>query len=390
MVTNPSPQGGLTYLFDDVSDRMHLESRYNALTRTQGETLDALAEGVALFGTDGRLRLFNRALAELWRLDHASLSAGLHVDAIVDLCRPLAPAESPWNDLRGAVSGFSERRERLAVRLERLDGSVLDGAAEPLPGGATLLTFVDVTATVNVERALTDRNDALELATRLRNDFVHHVSYELRSPLTTIIGFAELLGAETVGPLNERQREYAGHITRSSGALLAIINDILDLASIDADTIELDREPIDILATIEAAAAGIEDRLVEANLRLAVDVPDGIGGLTGDAKRVRQILFNLLSNAAGFSSPGQTITVSARRQAGEIAISVVGPGAGRRRGCPGAGLRALREPHRRDQPPGRRARSLHRALLRGAARRPGRARLAQGRRHDGDLLLSGR
>ena len=113
--------------------------------------------------------------------------------------------------------------------MERGDGSTLDCTAQPLLDGATLLTFIDMSASVNVERALTDRNDALERAARLRDDFVHHVSYELRSPLTNIIGFTELLGDGTVGPLNPRQRDYADHIMRSSAALLAILNDILDL-----------------------------------------------------------------------------------------------------------------------------------------------------------------
>jgi signal transduction histidine kinase len=181
---------------------------------------------------------------------------------------------------------------------------------------------------VNVERALTERNEALEQAGQLRNEFVHHVSYELRSPLTTIIGFAELLGEETVGPLNGRQREYADHITRSSGALLAIINDILDLASIDADAIELECQRVDIVATIEAAAKGVQDRLVEAELTLEIDAPPGLGTFMADPKRLRQVLFNLLSNAATFSSRGQTIRVAAERRGDEVVLAVADNGCG--------------------------------------------------------------
>ncbi|WP_299566666.1 PAS-domain containing protein [Enterovirga sp.] len=328
VVANPGPQGGLTYLFDDVSDRMKLESRVNALSQVQRETLDSLAEGVALFGQDGRLKLSNRAFADLWRLDTALLDSSPHINAVVEHATRLAPAGGPWSDLRAAVAGLTDRRERSAVRMERLDGGVFDVAAEPLPDGGTLLTFADVTASVNVERALTERNEALELAGRLRNEFVHHVSYELRTPLTNIIGFAELLGAETVGALNERQRDYAGHITRSSASLLAIINDILDLASIDTETIELSRERVDIRRTVDAAVLGIEDRLVELKLRLEIDVPGGIGSFSGDPKRVRQILYNLLSNAAGFSSSGQTIRVAARKESDEVVISVSDEGCG--------------------------------------------------------------
>lgn len=327
VVATPTPKGGLTYLFDDVSDRIHLESRYNSLARVQSETLDTLLEGVALFGTDGRLKLVNRAFAQMWRLDPDALGGEPHIGQIVEMCRGLSPGEG-WDELTATIFGLSDMRLRANARMERLDGSVLECAAEPLPDGATLLTFVDVTASVNVERALTERNEALELAGRLRNEFVHHVSYELRSPLTTVIGFSEMLGAGTAGPLNARQREYADHIARASGALLTIIDDILDLASIDTDTIDLSPESVDIRDTIEEAAKGIEGRLVEARLRLDIDAPADIGSFTADPKRLRQILFNLLSNAAAFSSGGQTIRVLARKTDEEVVICVADQGRG--------------------------------------------------------------
>ncbi|WP_375456049.1 ATP-binding protein [uncultured Methylobacterium sp.] len=327
VLAEPNPQGGLTYLFDDVSDRMKLESRYNALMRVQAETLDTLKEPVAVFGADGRLTFANRAFATAWRLDAATLDARPHVEAVIEACRTLAPAEEPWLDIRDAVVGL-ESRTGLACRLEVVDGTVLDCAAQPLPEGATLITLIDVTASVNVERALTEKNDALEKAAQLRDTFVHHVSYELRSPLTNIIGFTQLLGDETVGALNARQREYSEHIMRSSGALLVIINDILDLASIDAGSLELERETVDVQATIAAALLGIEDRLAESGLALALDVPDDIGSVFVDGKRVRQILFNLMSNAVGFSSPGQSIAVRARRTSTELVLSVRDEGRG--------------------------------------------------------------
>ena len=328
VVADPNPQGGLTYLFEDVSERLDLESRYNALMRVQSETLDTLREPVAAFGQDGRLRLANRAFAEIWRLDPALLAARPHVDAVAARCAPLGADGGAWAEIRGAVAGAADARTGLDGRLERRDGAVLDWTAQPLPDGATLITFIDVTASVNVERALTDKNDALERASRLRDEFVHHVSYELRSPLTNIIGFTQLLGDETVGPLNERQREYSDHIMRSSAALLVIINDILDLASIDAGSMELARETVDVEETIAAAARGIEDRLAEASARLAVEVPADIGSFVADGKRVRQVLFNLLSNAVGFSAPGGVVTVRARRTSASLVLEVADQGRG--------------------------------------------------------------
>src|SRR5208337_3599897 len=103
------------------------------------------------------------------------------------------------------------------------------------------------------QRAVTERNQALVAAEKLRNDFVNHVSYELRTPLTNIIGFTQLLAAGGVGPLNPKQLEYAGFITNSSHALLAIIDDILDLASIDAGALELRLETVDVAEAMRTA-----------------------------------------------------------------------------------------------------------------------------------------
>ena len=327
VVADPNPQGGLTYLFDDVSESVKLESRYNALMRVQAETLDTLKEPVAVFGADGRLTFANRAFATAWRLDAAMLLERPRVDAVIEVCRQLSPQEEPWLDIRAAVTDL-ETRAGLTCRLEIVDGTVLDCATQPLPEGATLLTLIDVTASVNVERALTEKNDALERASQLRDTFVHHVSYELRSPLTNIIGFTQLLGDETVGALNERQREYSDHIMRSSGALLVMINDILDLASIDAGSLELSREVVDVRATVEAAARGLEDRFAESAIDLDLAVPSDIGSFVADGKRVRQILFNLLSNAVGFSASGQTVRVEARRSDDELILSVIDHGRG--------------------------------------------------------------
>jgi signal transduction histidine kinase len=327
-VASPNTQGGVTYLFDDVTQRFNLESQFNALTRVQGETLDTLKEGVAVFGTDGRLKLINPAFATLWGFDLANAADKPHIDAMTKLCAPLFADSSQWTALRSVIVALPEERRGYEGRMERTDGLVLDCAAIPLPDGATLLTFLDVTAGVNVERVLKERNQALVSAEKLRNDFVHHVSYELRTPLTNIIGFAQLLAEGVVGALNEKQLEYAGYVTKSSAALLAIINDILDLATIDAGALELRLEEVDVAEAMKAAAEGIQDRLTESAIELRIIATDGVGSLRADGRRVRQILFNLLSNAIGFSAPGQTVTLAAMRRGEEIVFKVSDRGRG--------------------------------------------------------------
>jgi signal transduction histidine kinase len=328
IVINPNPQGGVTYLFDDVTERYHLESRFNGLLRVQGETLDTLKEGVAVFGSDGRLKLHNPAFAGLWTLSADELAESPHIDLVASACVARFGNADNWSELRAAVAGWQDRRMAIEQRFARRDGSVLDCSASPLPDGATLLAFIDTTASVNVERALTERNQALLEAQKLRNDFVHHVSYELRSPLNTIIGFIQFLGDPAIGPLNQKQLEYVGYVMNSSSALLALIDDILDLASIDADVLELSLAEVDIARTIEAVAEGVQDRLAEADLKLRISVADGIGSFVADGKRIRQILFNLLSNAIGFSSPGQSIGLTAERPDDTIVLSVSDEGRG--------------------------------------------------------------
>jgi signal transduction histidine kinase len=327
VVTTPNAEGGVIYLFDDVTERLDLERRYDALIRVQGETLDNLAEAVAVFGSDGRLRLFNPVFARLWKLPPSALAERPHIETVIGWCQPLFGHSALWQRLRAAITAIDDR-EPVSGRIERRDGSVVDCATVPLPDGATLVTFQDLTDTVNVERALREKNEALEEADKIKIDFVHHVSYELRSPLTNIIGFAHFLGDLATGPLNEKQREYLGYITTSTNALLAIINNILDLASIDAGAMTLDLSPVDIRRTMHDAAEGVQDRLVQSEIALAIRVAPDIGSFVADERRVRQTLFNLLANAIGFSPAGETITLAAQRLKDAVIFSITDRGPG--------------------------------------------------------------
>jgi signal transduction histidine kinase len=327
VVTTPNPEGGVTYLFHDVTERLDLERRYDSLIRVQRETLDNLGEAVAVFGSDGRIRLYNPAFAQMWKLTPDALDDRPHIETLTEWCRPLHRGAEIWAAVRATVTAI-EGRTSVTGRIECNDGRVVDCATMPLPDGATLVTFQDMTASVNVERALRERNEALETADRIKIDFVHHVSYELRSPLTNIIGFAHFLGDPSTGPLTGKQHEYLGYINASTSALMAIINNILDLATIDAGAMTLNLGAVDIRQTMDAAAEGIQDRLVKDGIRLDIRTASNIGSFTADERRVRQILFNLLANAVGFSPPGETVTLTAERRPGAVVFAVTDRGPG--------------------------------------------------------------
>jgi signal transduction histidine kinase len=327
VVTTPNPEGGVTYLFDDVTERLDLERRFDRLIRVQRETLDSLAEGVAVFGSNGKARLFNPAFAKMWKLSPEQLGDEPHIDTVAAWCKPLLDDDKAWRTIRESITGLDNRND-VALKLERTDGSVLDCMSRPLPDGATMLTFQDITDTENVERALRESNESLQAADQMKLNFVHHVSYELRAPLTTIIGFAHFLSDPSTGPLTPKQAEYLDYVTKSTNALMALTDSILDLATIDAGAMKLELGPVDIPGAIEAAAEGIQDRLATDRIRLKIDIAPNVGTFIGDQRRVVQVLYNLLANAVGFSSQDATVAVSAKRSERSVVFAVTDSGPG--------------------------------------------------------------
>ncbi len=280
VVCEQHPFGGVTYLYENVTEKIRLESQYNALIGVQRETLDNLHEGLALFATDGRLRLYNPTFARIWSLAPEFLNEQPHVDQVIERARLLFGDAAMWEELKYAVTSFDTGREPLNERIARPDGMVLQAATVPLPDGNTLLTYADVTATTRMENALRERAEALEAADRLKTNFLSNVSYELRTPLTNIIGFSESLSIGIAGELQTKQHEYLRHIQTSSNDLLAIIDAILDLTTIDAGAMELRLSSLQVRGS--AARSGREHG---RSLRLAG--PDAVHRSRRRRHRVR-------------------------------------------------------------------------------------------------------
>ena len=331
LVVSPHPFGGLTFVYEDVTDKLALERSYNTLIEVQRETLDNLYEAVAVLGTDGRLKLWNPAYAQIWKLSAADLTGDLHVSDLVEKTRAFfefADSREEWPALKERIIERLTGRTETSERLHRGDGSILQASIVPLPDGNILLSYLDVTDSTRVERALRERNEALETAGRLKSEFIANVSYELRTPLNAIIGFAEILANQYFGELNPRQLDYSRGILDSSHRLMSLINDILDLATIEAGYMTLETQEIDIHAMMSGVLALSRERARNKNLALNFDCPTDIGTLMGDERRLRQALFNLISNAINFTPGGGSVTLSARRGAGEIALAVIDTGVG--------------------------------------------------------------
>ena len=325
---NIHPRGSVTWVFDNLTEKYDLETRYNTLVQVQGETIDHLSEGVCVFGADGKLKLSNPAFRALWAVPEKVAVAGVHINRIAEMCQPSYDEPDGWAYFASIITGYDEERRTHEGRLEINSGLVLDYAIVPLPNAQMMLTFVNVTDSARVERALTDKNEALQKADVLKNDFVKHVSYELRSPLTNVIGFTDLLKTPDIGDLNDKQAKYVDHISTSSTLLLTIVNDILDLTTVDAGIMQLDMQQVDVSKLTDEATALVADRLKENRVSLTVDVADDAGPMVADAQRLKQILFKLLNNAVNYAPEDSAVTLSCRRERDEMVFSVSDSGPG--------------------------------------------------------------
>lgn len=325
---SPHPFGGLSFVYEDVTDRLALERSCNTLTQVRRATLDHLFEGIAVFGSDGRLKLCNPAYLALWDLSEEDVAGEPHIGAIVEKTRALLDNGGDWQQSKERIVTKVTAHVPASGPVHRTDGSMLQEAAVPLPDGNVLLTYLDVTDTARVERVLRERNEALETATRLKSEFIANVSHELRTPLNAVIGFAEILNNQYFGDLNIRQLEYSRGILASSHQLLKLINDILDLATIEAGYMTLETRQVDVFETLKAVLSLARERACTRNLALTLQCPTDIGMIEADDTRLKQALFNLVSSAIRFTLPGGEITLRAERRETELLLTVADTGIG--------------------------------------------------------------
>jgi signal transduction histidine kinase len=331
-IVSPHPSGGLLFVYEDVTDRMTLERSYNTLIDVQRATLDNLRQAVAVFGGDGCLRLWNPLFERLWSYPAALLDSSPHISDLVDnIMGALALPRSAQQSVPPSRESFIiqvTNPQVMSGQIELLDSRVLDYGIVPMPDGGCMVTYLDVTDTTRVQRALEERAIALENADRVKTEFIANISYELRTPLNAIIGFTEVLNLQIAGDLNDRQRDYVAYVMSASNQLLTLINDILDLATIDAGYLELKREEVALREMLEGLVTVMSDRAQKGGVDVMLECPIDIGILNADATRLRQAIFNLMSNAVKFTPDGGKVTLSAVRDDGVIAIVVTDTGIG--------------------------------------------------------------
>ncbi len=323
----PHTLGGLMMTFEDVTSRLQLETSYNTLIAVQKETLDNLSEGVVVYGGDGRLKLWNPAFSNIWTLNPEELDGGPHIAKIVERMSSFFD-QKDWPLMRESLIEQGLERTEQNGKLTRSDDVHLRYTTVPLPDGGVMVSYHDISDTTRVENALREKNAALEAAEQLKTDFLANVSYQLRTPLNAIMGFSEILGNQYFGPLNDRQKEYTSGIRESGDKLISLIDDILDLATIEAGYLELKKEEVEVKPLLESLQNLTAEWARKRKIDIKLSCPENTGFISVDTMRFKQALLNLIRNAINFTPENGKIEISGHKNGDTIEISIADTGIG--------------------------------------------------------------
>ena len=328
VVAQPLPDGGLLVIFEDRTEQIQLASARDTLLRVRTATFDNLFEAIGVFASDGRLHLWNNRFRELWNFEEEQLAAHPRVDSLTRHIAAKLRDPSHAGLVRELVRSATVERKQRSGRLSLTDGREFEFAAVPLPDGNALFTMLDVTDSRRVEAALRERNDALEDADRVKTDFVSNMSYELRTPLTSIGGFAEMLAGGYAGELPATANDYVGAILESVVRLGALIDNVLDLTQSDSGSLLLAEDEVDLARLCREAADEVAGRAERKSIDFAVTIDPSVGAVTGDRRRLGQALGNVLGNAFLYTEAGGRVLLHADGEDGEARIVVSDNGRG--------------------------------------------------------------
>ncbi|MEA3044324.1 MAG: hypothetical protein QOH47_2162 [Sphingomonadales bacterium] len=328
VVAQPLPDGGLLTIFEDRTEQIQLASARDTLLRVRTATFDNLFEAVGVFASDGRLNLWNNRFKELWGFEEEQLASHPRVDALAPHLAAKLKRASHAGLVRELVRSATVERKQRSGRVSMLDGREFEFAAVPLPDGNALFTMLDISDSRKVEAALRDRNEALEEADRLKTAFVSNMSYELRTPLTSIAGFAEMMSSGYAGELSPVAGDYVAAILDSVARLGVLIDNVLDLTQSDTGGLLLAEEEVELADLCGELAEEVRGLAERQGVELVVQVKPSIGIVTGDRRRLRQAVGNVLRNALVYTDPGGRVLLRAEggRDAARIIVSDNGRG----------------------------------------------------------------
>ena len=328
VLAQPVPDGGLLLVFEDRTEQAQLASARDTLLRVRTATFDNLFEAIAVFSADGRLSIWNRLFAETWGLSDDVLMKHPRVDELLPLLAGHLEKPSQISVIGELIRMTTANREQRGSKANFTDGRIFHIATIPLPDGNALFTMLDMSDSMKIEQALRDRNSALSEADAIKGKFLANMSYEFRTPLTSISGFADMLRSGIAGELNDQAQEYVEAIATSADRLSEQINTVLDYSQSEAGALPIAREDVDVRSLLTEIAEGKAALAKESGVLVHLQLGDVSGSVAADPKRLAQAVGQALDNAIRYNIDGGEVLLFARWQTDdlEIIISDNGPG----------------------------------------------------------------
>jgi PAS domain S-box-containing protein len=290
----------------DITKRRNAE-------RQVRQIVDSLQDGFVLYDAADRLVLWNDKWFELHKMSADIIGIGTRFEDLIrtNVARGLYPEAAGCEEafVQGCIGRHREPGEPIVHRFA--GGRWIIVREARTANGGTFTVNIDVTDIKNAERAAQEARLRAETADNSKSEFLANMSHELRTPLNAIIGFASVMEAESFGSLgSEKYNKYTQYIGQSGRHLLALISDILDLSKVEAGAEELHEEDIDVRMVSESVVRLVSDRAVKEGVRIALQAPAELPALRADARKLNQVLFNLLTNAIKFTREGGQVALA--------------------------------------------------------------------------------
>ncbi len=322
VVAQPMPDGGLVMIFEDRTEQLKLASARDTLLRTRNATFDNLFEGLVVLAPDGRLQIWNRRFAGEWNLREKLLADHPHIDALLDAMSPSLENSADTSRIRLVIEAATLQREQTGGRVNLADGRVLALMGVPLPDGNGMLTSLDITDSQKAEAALRDRNAALVEADAMKTRFLANMSYEFRTPLTSIAGFAEMLRVGVAGDLTDVGQEYVTAILDSTERLSQQIEAVLDLTQSEAGLMPLAEEEVELMPLVTGIVQEREKKIEASGLTFNLRGDRSSGSVRGDARQLGRAIGNLIDHAIASSAREGRINMDLRRRRQGVSITI--------------------------------------------------------------------
>ncbi len=325
-VVIPHAGNALLFTYEDVTEKLSLERLNHTLTAVQKFTIDHLQEGICVFNETGDLELINAGMTKFWGLDPALEGQKVNLSDIIEKILGECSTEIELEELRDAFARVMVSRIAAQQTIKSFNGNIIHRSMTPLPNRGIMVSDLDVTDSVIVQNALMEKNQALIYVDKIKSEFLANMSYELRNPLTSIIGQSQLLLFHEVENLSTIQKNRIKDLIRASEDLSKLVDDAIEITTISSGYVELDVEEFDLVEVISSMISEFADQLFDMNIAYSFEYDEGKIICISDKSKVKHALTKLLENSIYRSKNVRKINIELRVKGDSYLLSIADDG----------------------------------------------------------------